>query len=183
LPLIRGNQTPSAVYTDGAQLAEDFDNLWQRVAPRFGITVERSGEWVRWRLVDKPGTNYRCVGMKSAAGDLDVFVAVKVADKHGGRLCYVMEAISIPERTADLERLLRAELALAARSGAEVALAWCPKTAPNYAAYRRAGFLPVPPRLRPIEINFGARALREECADAAAPGATWYLSFLDSDTN
>jgi hypothetical protein len=64
-----------------------------------------------------------------------------------------------------------------------VALAWCPKSAPNYAAFRKAGFVPVPPRLRPIEINFGARALHQRYAAAAANGASWYVSFLDSDTN
>ena len=63
------------------------------------------------------------------------------------------------------------------------ALAWCPKTAPNYRAYRKARFLPVPPKLRPIEINFGARALVPEAAAFAAPDARWYVSFLDSDTN
>ena len=183
LPLVRGRKLSPEIYIDGALLSVDFDRLWQRVAPQFGIAVDRSGEWLRWRLVDKPGATYRCVGLKSDAGELDAFVAVKVADKHGGRLCYVMEAIGAPDRTGDLARLLRAELALAARSGAEVALAWCPKSAPSYAAYRKAGFLPVPPRLRPIEINFGARALREECAAAATPGANWYVSFLDSDTN
>ena len=79
--------------------------------------------------------------------------------------------------------MLLAELALAARDGAEAALAWCPKHAPNHAAYRRAGFVSVPPRVRPVEINFGARALRPESAAAAAADAAWYVSFLDSDTN
>jgi GNAT superfamily N-acetyltransferase len=183
LPLILRRQTSAEPYRDGAQLADDFDKLWQKVAPRIGIAVDRGGDWMRWRLFEKPDSNYRCLGLKSESGDLDALVAVRVADKHGGRLCYVMEAISIPDRSADLAQLLRAELALAAQSGAEAALAWCPKTAPNYAAYRKAGFLPVPRRLRPIEINFGARALREEYSAAAAPGAAWYVSFLDSDTN
>ncbi len=183
LPLIRGKQTPVELYADGARLARDCDSLWQRVAPRYGIAVDRSGEWLRWRLVDKPGANYRCVGLKSDTGDLDAFVAVKVADKHGAQLCYVMEAIGAENREGDLVRLLRAELALAAQSGAEAALAWCPKTAPNYRSYRRAGFVPVPSKLRPIEINFGARALVEQSRAAAAPDADWYVSFLDSDTN
>lgn len=181
MPMIRGRTNSAELYTDGAQLSADFDKLWRHVATQFGIAVDRSGEWLRWRLMDKPGADYRCVGMKS--GELEAFVAVKIADKHGGRLCYVMEALSTPERQRDLTELLLSEMAVAARSGAEVALAWCPKSAPNYRAYRKAGFLPVPPRLRPIEINFGARALRAESAAAAEPGTPWYLSFLDSDTN
>jgi hypothetical protein len=183
VPLIRQRQSNAKVYADGAELSADFDQLWQRVAPEFGVAVDRSGEWMRWRLFDKPDADYRCVGMKSDTGELDAFVAVKLADKHRGRLCYIMEAIAAPGRSAELARILLAELSLAARQGAEVALAWCPKTAPNNSAYRKAGFLAVPPRLRPIEINFGARALVPQAAEVAAPGAAWYVSFLDSDTN
>lgn len=183
VPLIRLHQSDAMVYAEGAEISADLDQLWQRVAPRFGIAVDRSGEWMRWRLFDKPGAAYRCVGMKSDSGKLEAFAAVKVASKHGGRLCYCMEAIGAPERSAKLAQLLLSELSHAAREGAEVALAWCPKTAPNYAAYRKAGFLPLPPRMRPIEINFGARALVPQAAEAAAPRANWYVSFLDSDTN
>lgn len=183
VPLIGNHPSPSRIYTDDAQLTSDFEGLWQQVVPQLEITVDRGGEWLRWRLMDKPGANYRCVGMKSAAGDLQAFVASKVSDKHGGRLCYVMEAMATSEHQSDLAKLLLAEIALAARGGAEVALAWCPKSAPNYSAYRKAGFLPVPPRLRPIQINFGSRALRDEFAAAASRSAHWYLSFLDSDTN
>jgi len=181
--LVRGRNVQREVYTDGQQLSADFDHLWRRVAGDFGIGVDRSGEWMRWRLFDKPGADYRCVGLKSDVGELEAFVAVRIADKHGGRLCYVMEAMCSPRHRRDLARLLLAELSRAARHGAEVALAWCPKSAPNYAAFRKAGFVPVPPRLRPIEINFGARALHQRYAAAAANGASWYVSFLDSDTN
>ena len=182
VPLIRSRK-PAAGYESATECAGDVDRLWRRIAPRFGIAVERNGEWIRWRLFDKPGADYRCVGMKSAAAELDAFVVTKVADKHGGRLCYVMEAMASPGRTNGLAQTMLAELGVAAGNGAEVALAWCPPTAPNYAAYRKAGFFPVPARLRPIEINFGARSLTPESAPAAAPDARWYVSFLDSDTN
>jgi GNAT superfamily N-acetyltransferase len=183
LPLIRRRTSSAEIYTDAVRLSADFDKLWRRVAPQLGTAVDRSGDWLRWRLVDKPGSNYRCVGKKSPAGDLEAFVATKLADKHGGRLCYVMEVTSTLDHQRDLTRILLGELSVAARSGAEVALAWCAKSTPTYRAYRKAGFLPVPPGMRPIEINFGARALREESAAIAVPGAPWYISFLDSDTN
>ena len=183
LPLIRKGRRTLNAYESPARLSADFEGLWRRVSAIYGIAVDRGGDWMRWRLIDKPGADYRCVGMTGTDGELDAFVAVKVVDKHGGRLCYVMEAISTPGCTDELGRMLLAELGLAARQGAEVALAWCPRGAPNYAAYRKAGFVPIPARMRPIEINFGARALCEEVAAAAASGANWYVSFLDSDTN
>jgi hypothetical protein len=183
VPLIGNRRSEPFLYEDADALSADFDRLWRRIAPQFGIAVERSGHWMRWRLMEKPGAGYRCVGIKCAQGELESFVATKVVEKHGARLCYVMEAVSLPDRTTELRNLLSSELSRAAREGAEAALAWCPKDAPNYRAYRRAGFLPFPPSLRPIEINFGAKALAPDAAAAALPGARWYVSFLDSDTN
>ena len=181
--LVRGGKRTGQVYDDGTQFAEDVDQLWTRVAPGLGIVVDRTGEWMRWRLFEKPAASYRCVGLKGEAERLDAFVAIKIADKHGGRLCYVMEALASPDHNPRLASLLRAELSHAADSGAELALAWCPQTAPNYAAYRKAGFLPMPARFRPIHINFGAKSLIPQSAEAAARNARWYVSYLDSDTN
>jgi hypothetical protein len=87
-PLVRGGKSVGEIYTDASMLSSDFDGLWQRIAQQFGIAVDRGGEWMRWRLRDKPGASYRCVGLKSASAELEAFVATKVADKHGGRLAY-----------------------------------------------------------------------------------------------
>jgi hypothetical protein len=181
--LVRTRKIDAYVYSHGRELARDFDRLWQQVAPRLGPAVDRSGPWMQWRLFDKPSADYRCVGIKDEGGDLVAFLATKVVDKHGSRLCYVMEALALDGHQWDLAHLLQAELGRAARGGAEAALAWCPRFAPNRLAYRRAGFLPMPDRLRPIEINFGAKALRSQGEEAAAKDTHWYVSFLDSDTN
>lgn len=180
--LVRTRRCNGNVYDDGQQLSTDLGALWQRVAGSFGIAVDRSGEWMRWRLAEKPRAEYRCVGLKTG-DELTAFVASKVADKHGARLLYVMEAMSLPEHGKALRRLLGAELSRAADEGADAALAWCPPTAPNYGSYRAAGFLPFPAKLRPVEINFGARALVPSATAAVGREARWYVSFLDSDTN
>lgn len=181
--LVGSCRVRSKVYAEGGELAEKLDQLWQQVRAGFGVAVDRDGDWMRWRLLDKPDAAYRCVGLENDNGEIEAFVATKVADKHGGRLCYVMEALGVPGQEAELTGLLKAELSRAASEGAELALAWCPRSAPNHVAYRKTGLLSVPARLRPIEINFGARALAQAAAASAQPGAKWYVSFLDSDTN
>ena len=182
LPLIGQSRVVPEVYESGEQLGNDFERLRDMAAAKFEMSVDRTSDWMRWRLWDKPGADYRCVGLRSGE-DLEAFVATKIAEKHGGRLCYVMEALAAPGRERQLTALLGAELSLAARKGAEVALAWCPKFAPNFPAYRKAGFWSVPRRMRPIEINFGARALVPEAQAVTATDARWYICFLDSDTN
>ena len=161
---------------------EDADALWIESRDPDGIAVDRDAAWLNWRLIDKPAASYRSVGSFNSKGALDAFVSTCLLDKHGGRICYVMEAMGASKKMGGLPALLRDELARAAAEGAEVALAWCPRTAPARAAYRRAGFLPLPDRLRPIEVHFGARALVPQAAAAVADGSKWFVSYLDSDT-
>ena len=85
VPLIR-NRPAMAAYESPAECAADVEGLWRRVAANFGIAVDRNGDWIRWRLFEKPGVDYRRIGIKSDVGELEVCVATKLADKHGGRL-------------------------------------------------------------------------------------------------
>lgn len=164
------------------RFGDDVDALWSTARAPDGIAVDRDAAWLNWRLMDKPGAPYRSVGAYDRLGALEGLVSTCLLAKHGGRICYVMEAMSSPEKLASLSGLIRGEVARAADQGAEVALAWCPQTAPNRAAYRQAGFFPLPDRLRPIEIHFGARALVPQAAGAVAVGSKWFISYLDSDT-
>jgi hypothetical protein len=88
LPLIRKPGAAPVIYDDANRLERDWDALWQRVAAQFGTAVERSGAWLRWRLMDKPAADYRCASLLTETGELSSFVATKVAEKHGARLAY-----------------------------------------------------------------------------------------------
>lgn len=160
------------------EFGADYDALWTAAATEMGNTVDRSADWMRWRLIDKPSAQYRVVGLRGKAG-LGGLIATRLADKHGTRLCYCMDAFARPGHRADLVAMLRSEISRAASGGAEAALAWCAPHASSYAAYREAGFYPFPERLRPIEINFGARALNA----GLTLEQPWTVSLLDSDTN
>lgn len=146
---------------------------WQRMATSIGCAVARDAAYLNWRLVDHPTERYDILAAPDGA-----FSASTVADKHGAKVGYLMEAIGDSATGAGL---VAASLRLMQRQGAEIAFAWCLPGAPNYAAYRRAGFYPFTDRLRPIIINFGARAIA--AADPAIEDvAAWYVSYLDSDT-
>ncbi len=104
-------------------------------------------------------------------------VATREAKKHGGHIAYIMEAFGQEE----IEPLLLSELGRLAANGAEIALAWAYPWSPNYRILRKAGFLPLPERLRPIHIWFGG-CPKTSRAERANEVSQWYLSYLDSDT-
>jgi GNAT superfamily N-acetyltransferase len=152
------------------------DALWDKVAPEIGVGTVRDRSFLQHRLFDAPqSAQYRVVA--DAASNSPALVATREADKHGGRIAYVMEALGGPS----LQPLLMSELGRLASRGVEIALAWSFPWSPNYRALRNAGFIPLPERLRPIRIWFGSTPKTAQAERANREGQ-WYLSYLDSDT-
>jgi GNAT superfamily N-acetyltransferase len=167
---------------------DTFDELWQLFAPSFQVGLVRDAAYLRWRFDQKPSKRYKTYGLYRG-GRLTSFVTFTVAEKHGGRVGYVMELMHDPARTEDGRLLLRQALADMARSGADAVLAWNLAHSVNRPAFRGTGFLPFPERARPVELHFGIRVFGEFPA-LASPGDSpalgnrrnWYLSYCDSDT-
>jgi GNAT superfamily N-acetyltransferase len=152
------------------------DTLWDKVAPEICVGTIRDRVFLQHRLFDAPqSAQYRVVA--DATNSSPAIVATREADKHGGRIAYVMEALG----GSSLQPLLMSELGRLSSRGVEIALAWSFPWSPNYCALRGAGFLPLPDRLRPIRIWFGSTPKTAQAERANREGQ-WYLSYLDSDT-
>lgn len=151
------------------------DGLWARFSQTVACSVIRDRAGLTHRLFRGPRSGaYRIVAEGTAGGAL---VATTEAEKHGGRIAYLLEAMGGDA----LKPMLLSELARLRDRGTEIVLAWCFPWSPNYRILRRCGFLPVPDRIRPFRIWFGGRA----CTSIAEVGEnrrSWYVSYLDSDT-
>ena len=152
------------------------DELWNSFSADIQCATIRNQAFLDHRLFKAPqAANYRVV-----VDDCHVdgaLVATLEAEKHGGKIAYVMEAFG----GSSLRGVLTSEMARLRGKGMELALAWAYPWSPNYGALRGCGFLPLPERLRPIRIWFGGAAI----SDYAVPAMqrdSWYLSYLDSDT-
>ena len=170
--LARGTEVQSI---SPREFGSETDDLWARFSRNIGCAVVRDAAALNHRIFGAPhGGEYR-IAMHGHGKDRALVIS-RLAERHGSRIAYVLEAMG----GAALGPLLASELRHHALAGAEIALAWCFGWSPNYRAYRGAGFLPLPERLRPVEINFGARSLSARGA-AAEVRENWYLSYLDSD--
>lgn len=152
------------------------DVLWDRAEIEIGCAVIRDRDYLSHRLFGAPhAAQYRTVADTDLAQP--ALFATREAEKHGGQIAYVMEALG----GSSLAELLMSELGRLRERGVELVLAWSFPWSPNYRVLRKAGFMPLPERLRPIHIWFGSRpkTLR---AELAKNPENWYLSYLDSDT-
>ena len=152
------------------------DDLWERFSTGIGCATIRDSTFLNHRLFATPQSQQYRVVANTDARDCTL-VATREAEKHGGRIAYVMEAMG----GVDLRGVLVSELARLRNRGVELALAWSYPWSPNYSALRRCGFVPLPEKLRPIRIWFGGRAMSDRSAPAMRR-ESWYLSYLDSDT-
>ena len=157
------------------------DALWKIFAANINCAVIRDHAYLNWRIIDHPQVNYTTKGVYAEDGALEAFISYIVLEKHGGRVGYVMEAICLPGKESVLRALFRDAIADCITKKADVLLAWCYTHAPNYRAYRGAGFWPFPERIRPIHLHFGYRPLGAEI-NPAFLSEDWYLSYLDTDT-
>ncbi len=170
--LARGKTIPSVALQ---AFGQETDELWARFSQAIGCTIVRDAEALNRRIFGAPHRDAYRVSMYGE-GDDRALVITRMQDKHGARIAYVVEAMG----GRALGPLLQSEMIHLAREGAQIALAWSFPWSPNNRAFRKTGFLSLPERFRPVEINFGARALTPR-GQAAEVRENWYISYLDSD--
>lgn len=158
------------------------DALWQAFSINLVCAVDRTHSYLNWRLMDHPTAEYDTRAVFGADDRMRAFVTTHVTEKHEGLVGYVMEAMALPDAEDDLVMLLRLAISEMRAARVDAILAWAPAHAPNHHAFRRCHFLPMPERMRPIRLYFGARPLRAEAHARLAVEPGWYLSYLDSDT-
>lgn len=160
-----------------------FDRLWQRFSASIPVALIRSATFLTWRYLQHPRATYELRAVKEGSETIG-FVAWRVADKHGGRVAYIMELLHDPARPEVGAQLLDHAVRESAANDADIVLAWSLDHSPNRSVFRSSAFFPLPERLRPIELHFGARALAGNGKAAALVGdrANWYLSYTDADT-
>lgn len=157
------------------------DALWEAFSAAIPCAVDRASDYLNWRLFDHPTATYETDAVFE--GDtMKAFVTTHLADKHGGRIGYIMEAMALPGAEADLVMLLKLAIARMREAKTDAVLAWAAPHAPCYGAYRKAGFLPMPDRIRPIHLYFGGKPLTATAGAGFGGERDWYLSYLDSDT-
>jgi GNAT superfamily N-acetyltransferase len=159
---------------------ERFDELWHAFAAGIGCAVDRTSAYLNWRVARHPASPYTTLAVEEG-GRLIAYVIYRTAMKHDGHLGYVMEAMAMPGRQATLADLLRWVRRDLAQRGVDAIMAQCLRHSPNFGAYRRAGFWPIPDRIVPIEVHFGSVALTP-AGEVSSRRENWYLSYLDSDS-
>jgi hypothetical protein len=160
---------------------ERFDRFWAKLLPSFSCVVHRDSKFLNWRLSSHPTTKYTTKAVVSDDGEIRAFITYVSKDKHGGKIGYLMEALSLPGSEKDLSMLIRNMIAEFNILKHDAILAWSSPTSPSFNVLKNMSFFVLPEKLAPIKLSFGARLLANIHAQNIKY-EDWYISYLDSDT-
>tara|TARA_R110002012_G_scaffold243683_2_gene418368 strand:- start:20231 stop:21325 length:1095 start_codon:yes stop_codon:yes gene_type:complete len=184
LPMGRCND-PRVVMRPLKRFNAGHEAIWYKVASKVRISVDRSAEYLNWRLFDRPdATKYQVweaieVGPDGENEKLLGFVAWCVENKHRGRIGYLMECLALVDHPTAYSDLLQKAIKQMQDDGADLVLSWTPKHQFGYSEYRSRGFIKVPEIFRPFNLYWGMHSFNPE---KRFKPTDWYISYLDSDT-
>lgn len=164
------------------EYGSDYDGLWRDFCRDLVLALDRSPDYMNWRLRRKPEGNYKNIACYDSNGVLTAICIYTIAEKHGGRIGYVMDLMNLPAAKNHATLCLRLALSEINAKGADAVLAWNFENSPNSRSYREAGFFSMPEIIRPIELHFGVGVFDSSLKDVVSKRENWYISYLDSDT-
>lgn len=160
----------------------DYEKLWGEFSRGLVLALDRSPDYMNWRLGRRPGSNYRNICSYDSDGTLTAICIYTVIEKHGGRIGYIMDLINLPNSKNHGALCLKLALNKICSEGADAVLAWNFENSPNNESYRKARFFRMPEKIRPIELHFGVGIFDPSLKEIVSNRENWYISYLDSDT-
>ena len=157
----------------------NYDKLWDSFSKKINTGLVRDAAYINWRL-SRPEENYQNIAICNTAGEIQAICIYTLKEKHGGLIGYIMDLVYLDDKLGSI--VLNKALQCLKNNNCEAVLAWNFSHSPNHAAYKSNGFLPLPEKIRPIELHFGVRLFNKELNDILKDRKNWYLSYFDSDT-
>lgn len=157
----------------------NYDKLWHSFSKKINTGLVRDAEYINWRI-SRPEEDYQNIAICNSAGEMQAICIYSLKEKHGGVIGYVMELIYLEDRLGSI--VLNKALRHLKDNNCDAVLAWNFSHSPNHTAYKANGFLPLPEKVRPIELHFGVRVFNKELKNILKDRNNWYLSYFDSDT-
>lgn len=165
----------------GGRTREDMNSIWKCTHLERKIAIIRDAEYLEWRYLRKPFFKYN-MDVALSAGSTIGYLITYFGEMQGIKTLYIMEMIALRDNRDIYKRLIERAVELAKKQQADAISILVLRNSPNYSLLLRNGFIPVPRRMFPQRIYFGARANGELIDDKyVRDWKNWYISWGDLD--
>lgn len=163
-------------------IPDGLNDIWEKSFLAQRICLVRDKKYLEWRYLRKPFFKYAVYAAFSKENKVLGYAITNVADKFGIRIIYVMEFAAIEDSKEIYKSLIKTLHKMAERIKADaISLLILPNN-PNYAFLLKYGFLPIPKRIFPQDIYFGACIISDDVEkDYVQDSRNWYISWGDLD--
>jgi GNAT superfamily N-acetyltransferase len=157
------------------------DELWSQASHTYAISVIRDREYLNWRYVENPTEHYDLFQVERD-GDLVGYVVLKEEDRFGLRLGFVVDVLTLTGEPALDAGLIGEAVRHFEGAGVDVIGCLMLEHTPYARALRANGFIRVPARLFPQELNCSVRPQSDDIpADFITDPGNWYITWGDHD--
>jgi Acetyltransferase (GNAT) domain len=161
---------------------ETVDSLWFSFSKDIKVAVQRDKKYLDWRYIQKPFEDYKIVHCYDLNNIHLGYIVYNIKEKHGGKIAYIMEFIYNLDDSKAAEQLLRYTIDKIKAENVDCILSWSFEHAPNYKNYKKAFFIKMPEKFKPIELHFGVGIFNEKFENILKERKNWFISYSDSDT-
>ncbi|WP_181232812.1 GNAT family N-acetyltransferase [Enhygromyxa salina] len=156
------------------------DGLWTRCQAQHGAWVIRDHEFLAWRYDARPESDYLRLRVDGPDGEVAGYAVLAFAEREQGLCAFVMDLLVDLEIPGALASLLHGVEQHARDRGCAFASAMAGPGSRYRQALLRQAYLPLPERLFPQELYFGARVFGDGDQALLQP-ERWQLSWGDID--
>jgi hypothetical protein len=172
----------SLVVRKVVDIPDALDNLWEKSFIAQKIALVRHKKYLHWRYLEKPFFSYDIYIVDNRDGQIGGCIITSTSEKSGMKIIYVMELFTENNNQRLCQALLDKLVVIATEQDADAISLLSLPDDPFHTLYRRNGYFPVPRRLFPQEIYFGARLISEDIDPTYARDKhNWYISWGDMD--
>lgn len=101
-----------------SQPGQEFDRLFDELAPYLGRCGDRGSAWLRWKLFDRPCGAHELLVARDPAGRLQGWIALKRRERAGkARWAEIVDFLCHPDRPALFDELVEAASSRALQAG------------------------------------------------------------------
>lgn len=170
------------VVTERDNFPAEAELIWKKFSKDIAVAVDRDLEYLNWRYIQKPKEKYQIAHCYGSTQNYLGYIIFTVKEKHDGIIGYIMELVYDIGQPKVGRLLMSYAIDKIKKQKADCILSWCLEHSPNYTVHRKEFFLPMPEKIRPIELHFAVRSLNPALDSFIKERKNWYISYSDSDT-
>jgi len=156
------------------------DDLWMRCQNQHYLWVIRDKTYLNWRYVERPESNYIIITIwleKKTVG----YAVIDLVEKEFGSTLFVLDYMVDLNFKKAGETLIKYIVKIACNSGALFASVLLSPGSKYRNLFRRHLFMPLPERLFPQQLYFGARCFDHSFIKLIFDPKAWSISWGDND--